>query len=343
MNTHKTMTAVVSRLAGREVVSVRSLRRGRNSLVSAVLVTDGIKYAVKEYFDPRSDGQHRLETEFAALRWLVQNGETRVPRPIACDVAAGIGMYEFVEGAEVIAGPIVQNDIDQAADFLLSLNRLRSVSGADELPRAAESCFTLDEIMEGIRRRVDVLLRLEDVSVAHADMKQFLASSFLPRFEAACDASAHTARVKRWLKVQIPKGERVLSPSDFGFHNAIRRPDGTLAFVDFEYFGWDDCAKMIVDFLLHPAMHLTPELGARFCRRMGPVLPKRQELAARLPAAYTFFGLKWCLILLNEYVAGHRARRRFAGDTSADEHLLNEQLAKAKAMLEKVRCGFPQL
>ena len=30
-----------------------------------------------------------------------------------------------------------------------------------------------------------------------------------------------------------------------------------LVFVDFEYFGWDDPAKTIVDFLQHPAMDMT--------------------------------------------------------------------------------------
>jgi len=30
-----------------------------------------------------------------------------------------------------------------------------------------------------------------------------------------------------------------------------------IIFLDFEYFGWDDPAKMIVDFLLHPAMNLS--------------------------------------------------------------------------------------
>src|SRR6266480_4587472 len=62
----------------------------------------------------------------------------------------------------------------------------------------------------------------------------------------------------------LPQASRILSPSDFGFHNAIRRPDGTLAFVDFEYFGWDDPAKTIVDFLLHPGMSVADTLKRRF-------------------------------------------------------------------------------
>jgi hypothetical protein len=36
---------------------------------------------------------------------------------------------------------------------------------------------------------------------------------------------------------------QVLSLSDFGLHNPLRHPDGKLAFLGFEYFGWDEPAK----------------------------------------------------------------------------------------------------
>ena len=45
----------------------------------------------------------------------------------------------------------------------------------------------------------------------------------------------------------IDSAERTLSPSDFGFHNALKRSDGRIVFLDFEYFGWDDPAKMTAE------------------------------------------------------------------------------------------------
>ena len=38
-----------------------------------------------------------------------------------------------------------------------------------------------------------------------------------------------------------------ISPSDFGFHNALRTNTGPV-FFDFEFSGWDDPAKTIIDF-----------------------------------------------------------------------------------------------
>src|SRR6185503_11886129 len=39
-----------------------------------------------------------------------------------------------------------------------------------------------------------------------------------------------------------------LSPSDFGYHNAVLADDETVRFFDFEYAGWDDPAKLVCDF-----------------------------------------------------------------------------------------------
>ena len=57
---------------------------------------------------------------------------------------------------------------------------------------------------------------------------------------------------------------RSLSPSDFGFHNALLEADGRLTFVDFEYFGWDDPVKIVADVMLHPGMGLSADHGRRF-------------------------------------------------------------------------------
>src|SRR5207244_11655608 len=52
---------------------------------------------------------------------------------------------------------------------------------------------------------------------------------------------------------ELPVFRRCLSPSDFGFHNALLADDGRLRFLDFEYAGWDDPAKLVCDFFCQPA------------------------------------------------------------------------------------------
>jgi hypothetical protein len=139
----------------------------------------------------------------------------------------------------------------------------------------------------------------------------------------------------------LPQHARTLSPSDFGFHNALRRSGGGLVFLDFEYFGWDDPAKTVVDFLLHPAMQLTLEQQQEFLTQIMCALERVERLSDRIKLVFPLFGMKWCCILLNEFTRGHLQRRVFSGSTSPEAHLLEQkkiiQLSKARAMLSHLQ------
>jgi hypothetical protein len=131
---------------------------------------------------------------------------------------------------------------------------------------------------------------------------------------------------------------RTLSPSDFGFHNALRRPDGRVIFLDFEYFGWDDPAKMIADFLLHPAMNLPVDLKRTFASAIFRRFADWPGLRMRVESVYPLFGLKWCMIMLNEFLPDSYLRRQFAAAAPEDRSALQRrQLEKARQMLAQIR------
>jgi thiamine kinase-like enzyme len=132
--------------------------------------------------------------------------------------------------------------------------------------------------------------------------------------------------------------DRTLSPSDFGFHNCLKQDDGRLMFLDFEYFGWDDPAKMVSDFLLHPAMELSPSLKSQFLEGVLQGMDPDQRLRTRVTTMYPLFGLKWCLILLNEFLPESLARRRFSSGMEINNiELQEQQLEKSRQVLQKVR------
>lgn len=256
------------------------------------------RHAGKSYFQPQ-----RLAVEFAALQFLWQAGLRCIPQPIAAD--EHVAVYEFIAGTKPVP---TAADIDAAVAFL---NRLRTLTG-EGLPNAAEACFSVREIIANLEQR---FARLAGSGVIE---------EFLPLLE----------RARR--TPDSPATERVLSPSDFGFHNALRRPDGSLVFLDFEYFGWDDPAKLVCDFLLHPAMDLSDELKRRFYR--GYVTNK--SLAQRVEIVYPLFGLKWITILLNEFVPDDLRRRRFAGQ-APDPAVQLEKARRMKARIEREYDHFP--
>ena len=153
-------------------------------------------------------------------------------------------------------------------------------------------------------------------------------------------ASEAYARLGRPPDQALEPAERVLSPSDFGAHNAIRRPDGSLAFVDFEYFGWDDPVKLTADFLLHPAMRLTREQKERFAARVMGLFAE-SDAPARLPALLPLFAVRWICIVLNVFLPEHAGARR-SGDPSAPSAASSPetQLETARCLLRTVNLGM---
>lgn len=301
------------RLLGQPVMDLEWIGGGGNSRIYKL---PGPR-AGKVYFGPR-----RLETEFAALQFLWQHGVRCVPQPIAADPASMLAVYEFIDGAKLAANDVTDGDIDAAVEFLVTLKRLAAEPDAATLPAAAEACFTVQAIIENLRSR---LVRLGAVPA----LKQFLEGSFCPMLERLA--------AKLPVEDELPAEHRTLSPSDFGFHNALRRSDGRLTFLDLEYFGWDDPAKMISDFLLHPALELPERLKQRFAADMYRQFSANKSLAKRVETVYPLFGLKWCLIMLNEFVPEDLQRRGFASGGSLDRTTTQaRQLEKARRMLARI-------
>ena len=79
----------------------------------------------------------------------------------------------------------------------------------------------------------------------------------------------------------------------------MRRADGSLTFIDFEYFGWDDPVKLGADFLWHPAMRLSDAERSQFAHGITDLFGSDPEFAARLAIYFPLYGIRWSLIILN--------------------------------------------
>ncbi len=335
------LDAIVAALAGAEVLALESVTGGGNNRVYRVALADGRKVAAKCYPSQKEDTRDRLGVEFGALGFLAEQGVgPALPQPVAVDREAGVALYEWIEGAEVSAtdpaarGP---DDVDQALELLGKLHELRLMPGAKELPPGSDPCFSGAELVAGIagRRR-----RLGEVAEDHELLRDFLLEQFDPAFErTAVNAEKNYVSAGMNFDAAIPERERTLSPSDFGFHNARRREDGSLVFLDFEYFGWDDPAKLTADILMHPGMVLSAEEDERFRRGLAEINREDETYGKRLSALWPLFGLRWCLILLNEFLPERWFRRVYADGGRDREAAQARQLDKAGAMLRRVMAG----
>ena len=137
-----------------------------------------------------------------------------------------------------------------------------------------------------------------------------------------------------WTRARLlERSERCLSPSDFGFHNSLRLPDGTLRFFDFEYAGWDDPAKLVCDFFCAVALPVPPELLPQVVTQVTECVGRPDEAQARIELLLPVYRLKWVAILLNEFMPVGLNRRRFAEPGVDPEVRKVGQLGKAQAML----------
>jgi len=317
-----------------EALALDQLAGGRNSQVYRVRVGEVQSYALKVYFQHASDQRDRLQTEFDSLLFLSNCGVRNVPRPFGCDRNEKCAVYEWIEGEKIGPDQVTEDMIDTAISFVIRLAELRAEPGSNRLAKASEACFSGSALVENVRERLTKLSHSED-----PDLKRLLREEVLPEFESVVAWSR--ARLGISFDDELPFEAITLSPSDFGLHNALQTPGDEIIFIDFEYFGWDDPVKLVSDFLLHPAMALSPDSKRRFANSIIEYFSGSMPIARRLEALYPLFGLKWCTILLNEFLPEHLLRRRFAAVHEVeDRESQSKQLAKARGMLQRIHLEY---
>jgi hypothetical protein len=333
------LSAAAAGLAGAEVVCVKPVRGSGNNRLFRVEGRDGSAYALKTYMVDRHDRRDRLGAEFQGLRFVWSRGLRVVPRIVAADPVRSYALFDWVDGDPVQGATI--SDIDAALLFLAGLKRLAADPAAGALPLASEACLSGADAVGQIEVRV---ARLKQVAEHDPALAQFLDGTFATTYRRLTKAAVDGCRAAGiGFNRQIGSNLMTLSPSDFGFHNALRRADGTLVFLDFEYFGWDDPVKLVADFLLHPAMQLTETLKRRFLTGASEIFAGDAHFSARLRLLYPLFGVRWATILLNEFLPERWQRRAYAG-VVARAVAKERQLAKATDLVCRLATsqgGFP--
>ncbi|GAB2861187.1 aminoglycoside phosphotransferase family protein [Pseudoduganella ginsengisoli] len=328
------VTAFCARHGASEPLQAVALRAGRNSEVLRITDHRGNSTILKQYFSHQADTRDRLGTEYGFLDFCSRHGVTAVPRTLGMDKALNCALYALLPGQRPVE--LTDDHMAQAAAFIASLNTLRDAEGADRLPFASDACTAVQTHLDLAQRRIDGLLACapangSSVSAIERDAHAFVRNTLAPAWERR-DAAARAALAAEGdLSAPLPRTALILSPSDFGFHNTLQHDD-RLAFVDFEYAGWDDPAKLICDFQCQPEVPVSAAHGTLFQRTVLAALRDDGAIARRIAAVLPLHRIKWCGILLNELRAQDRQRRLHAG--IAADGLLEIQLAKARTYFE---------
>jgi hypothetical protein len=300
---------------------------GRNSRIYHVRSKAG-EFALKQYPSRADDLRDRLSTEVGALNLMERYQIDVVPRVAGVDRSRGFALLTWIDGSVVT--DVVDADIDAAIKFLKAIHALRSTPWAKEQPAAAEACLSGAEVQRQILGRLARLQSLQDEERLASFLKRDLGPVI--QHEIA-NAKAKSAAVDLDFTADLPQEWQSLVPSDFGFHNSLRRKDGTLAFVDFEYFGWDDPVKLSADIMLHPGRALAAPQRRHFRQLARLLYGEDPSFTKRLDVYLPLFGLRWVLILLNEFIPERWSARVRAGARETWPQAKAKQLSLASEFL----------
>ena len=277
----------------------------------------GHKVVVKHYFRHAADTRDRFASERAFYDYLWERGIRRTPQPLAWDADKRLGLFSFVGERKLQPGEVDEYAVESAIKFVVELNQDRPAG----IPLASEACFTLAEHLDLIDKRVARLQKIEPATDIDRQALAFVRESLQPSWR----------RIREAIRAH-PEGaeHRVLSPSDFGFHNALIGGEGQICFFDFEYAGWDDPAKLICDFFCQPQVPVPLKFWGQVTQTLAAAFHAGDSLDARARLLLPAYQIKWRCIMLNEFVRQDRARRDFAQGAATAEQRKIMQLAKAR-------------
>ncbi len=302
------------------VQTVTQLAGGGNNRAYRVL-TDTGDALLKAYFQHPDDPRDRLGREYTFSRFAWDADIRCIPEPLARDDEHKLGLYRFIDGRMLDAHEVNATHVQQAIAFFKQLNAKHSL--AEALPAGSEACFSSLEHVALVDQRIRKL-----DAIAEPDAGMFIENELKPAWHAihmpiGKDAASRLA------------APRCLSPSDFGFHNAMQPAVGPLVFHDFEYAGWDDPAKVVGDFFHQPRRPAPRDSLESFISAVCETLSLGDEERERIVMLLPVYRVKWACIILSPLLPAGAARRRFAGVAPSPASLVNQ----ARAMLNQTTAG----
>lgn len=286
---------------------------GANNRVFRLQMPHGRDLCAKVYFRESSGGSPGFERERAFYQAC--GAAKDIPRAAGWDEGEAVGFFDWIEGRKQAQPSLT--DVAAAGRFI---GRLQELGEEHDWMPASDACWWEAAHLESVDRRVDALVNLAAQGQLPPVVAEFVKHELRPSWRETGENfdPASSEQVKGL----------VISPSDFGFHNALQAADESWCFLDFEYAGLDDPAKLLCDFLARPGANLPAGSAEEFCAAAGWA----GEILERARRLLPVHQIKWACIALNDFIPAARSRRGFAGhSTFAGEA---ERIGVARGLLK---------
>lgn len=305
------------------VSGVTRVSGGKNNRAYCIDSSAG-RFFLKQYSAANTQFDN-FGQEVAFCRLLSRHSIAATPNILLVDNKGRNALFRHVTGN--IVESVTDTSLIQAADFIASINTESVRLDAIPLSKARGSLFSAKCFIDDVQRRFDILVNVEPVSKIDEQMLVFLQQELFRVMQLVIVNCTDTMDLDEAFS-------KVLSPSDFGFHNAIMAE--RLIFFDFEYGGWDSAEKLVTDFFAQPRYDVPSTFLEAFIQKAFPFLDSHvlvTHVIKLLPLAH----LKWCLIFLNDFNIQESQRRQFSlnGIKDWQQHKA-VQLSKSSNRLKKL-------
>lgn len=308
------------------LVRVDRLHGGKNNILWSLLFDTGIRRVLKDYIRSNTDSADRQAREWAYLLELEARNIGRVPAPIfRCD-DLGFSVFTHLNGVKIASSDITDDFIKLAANHIAEVALINVSSN----PFAKGAYFSIDGHINDIEKRLSKLEGLDFECSRIVDLRNFIDNNLRPIWMERL-RMINSVKPKHYFR----HVKKYLSPSDFGFHN-ILACDGQLGFLDFEYAGQDDLAKLVADFSLTPQAPISSKQAIIFRDLIVSKIDLDEHFIGRVELLKFVGEIRWICIILNDFLPFFSNRRQQAcGDDQ--EKRLQEQLKFAQKQIEKCK------
>lgn len=310
---------------------------GNNKLFK--VSTDDALYVFKHYFSSKYDKRDRMGAEFRFLGHACKFAPEFVPKFYGKSERHRISVMSFISGNEIDEGNISEDSIKSALSFFSKINSLEAKKSWCDGQLASDASFSISGHIRIIDRRLKQLEEIDAKVEMSFEALKLVARAIKIWNEIKNDLMFHANKTYLNMEEKLERQLKCISPSDFGFHNAIKASNGKNYFVDFEYAGWDDPAKTICDFFEQVAVPLSESKWEMVSQNMSNNFIYPSLIYQRAEKLRSLFSMKWFCILMNIFVRVNLERRVFANPNLNIRKYKESQLIKAKEKLDRAE-GF---
>lgn len=276
---------------------IRTLSGGINSSIHLLILEGHGLHVLKVYpLQSKKDPRDRCSTEIIFLDYLRKCSVVNVPRILDANTEKGWSLLSWINGQKITS--LSNSYLSQISNFIYSANSKDCNVSKTNLRNASDSLQSLENCIASIETRISQLTSASIKSSIDFETVKWIKSTLIPVFNSLSDYLLSDVKFRsHWLDIDHC---RIASPSDIGIHNILQRKD-CLYFLDFEYAGLDDIAKLAADLILQPKLPLNTgqesfflkSLESNFCK----MIPNSWII--RTNDLKPLYAVKWSLIMLN--------------------------------------------